>query len=159
MNPRLAEMLEREHVPYEIVRHAAVYTAQERAAAAHISGRRLAKVVVVRDEEDDWFALAVLPASAWLDILTFREITGRPRLRLAREEEFARLFPDWEVGTVPAFGRMYGGLPVYLDRSLAACEELVVEGGSHHEEVRIPMSAYLRLERPEIVALTMPRAA
>jgi len=114
MNPKLSE-----------------YTAQERAAACHVSGRLLAKVVVVHDPGDDWFALAVLPASARLDLLNLREAVDRPRLRLATEAQFARLFPDCDPGAMPPFGRMYQGLQVYLDSGLALGDQLVFPGGTH----------------------------
>jgi hypothetical protein len=36
----------------------------------------------------------------------------------------------------------------------------VFEGGSHHEEVRMPMQDYLRVERPSVVSLaSTPRVA
>ena len=154
MNPKLAELLAREYVTFEVIDHRNVYTAQERAAACHMSGRRLAKVVVVHDPEDDWFALVVLPASARLDLLHLREITGRSRLRLATEAQFARLFPDCEVGAMPPFGRMYQGLEVYLDSALARDAQLVFPGGTHHEEVRMAMGDYVRIERPAVLPLT-----
>jgi Ala-tRNA(Pro) deacylase len=66
MNDRLREMLTRAGASFEVITHPEVYTAQERAAACRITGRRLAKVVVVRD--GDWFGLAVIPAAAQLDI-------------------------------------------------------------------------------------------
>jgi Ala-tRNA(Pro) deacylase len=155
MNTTLREMLLREGVPFKMIDHREVFTAQRRAAACHYSGRLVAKVVVVRDPRDDWHALAVLPASAYLDIMALRDLTGRPELRLADEAEFARLFPDCEVGAVPPFGRVYGGLDVFLDPSLSAAGELVFCGGTHHEEVRIPMDEYLRIERPEVVPLAV----
>jgi hypothetical protein len=35
----------------------------------------------------------------------------------------------------------------------------VFEGGSHHEEIPMPMRDYVRIERPDIVPLAMlPRA-
>lgn len=61
MNDKLSKMLADEGARFEVIMHPEAYTAQERAAACHITGRRLAKVVVVRD--GDWFAMAVLPAS------------------------------------------------------------------------------------------------
>lgn len=158
MNPRLAETLTREGVRFEVVNHREVYTAQERAAACHITGRHLTKVVMVRD--GDWFAIAVLPATGYLDLPELRRVTGRPRLTLATEAEFARLFPDCEVGAMPPFGHLYGGIPVFLDRTVAQQSELIFEGGTHHEEVRIPMGAYLKLETPTVLALAaLPHAA
>jgi Ala-tRNA(Pro) deacylase len=153
MIAKLTDLLTREGTRFEVIRHPSVFTAQERAAVCHLSGRTVAKVVVVYDEVDDWFGLAVLPAASYLDIVALREITGRPRLRLATEAEFARLFPDCDVGAMPPFGRLYGGLEVFLDRGLAAVPELVCEAGSHNEELRMPMETYLRLERPDVVPL------
>lgn len=152
MNPKLEELLIQEHVDYEVIRHRDAFTAQERAAACHISGRRLAKVVVVCD--GNWFALLVVPATAQVDLAHLRRVSGQYGLRLAGEEEFAPLFPDCHVGAMPPFGRLYGGLAVYLDRALADTDDLVFEGGTHREDVRIPMAEYLRLERPAIVPLT-----
>ncbi|MBI4638892.1 MAG: YbaK/EbsC family protein [Candidatus Rokubacteria bacterium] len=157
MNPRLSELFAREGVRHEVILHPGVYTAQERAAACHLTGRRLAKVVIVHDGA--WYAMAVLPATARLDLQNLRRITRRWGLELAREEEFASLFPDCDLGAMPPFGRLYDGLSVYLDRSLAQADELTFEGGTHQEEVRIPMNAYIKIERPAIVPLGAARAA
>jgi Ala-tRNA(Pro) deacylase len=50
---------------------------------------------------------------------------------------------------MPPFGRLYG-MSAFLDAALADQPELVFEGGTHHEEVRMPTQEYLRLERPVI---------
>jgi Ala-tRNA(Pro) deacylase len=147
MNDRLSASLSRANARFTVITHPAVYTGQERAAVCGISGRRLAKVVVVRD--GDWFGLAVIPAAAHLDVEGLRTLTGRPQLGLARERDFAPLFPDCEPGAMPPFGRLYG-MSAFLDAALADQPELVFEGGTHHEEVRMPTQEYLRLERPVI---------
>lgn len=159
MNARLTDMLRREGAQFEILRHPRVFTAQERAAACHISGRVLAKVVVVRDDADGWFALAVLPASGYLDIVSLRALTGRPRLHLASEADFGRLFPDCDIGAMPPFGQLYGGLDVFVDLDLAGQRELVCEAGAHDEELRMPMSEYLRIEEPYVAGFTAERKA
>lgn len=157
MISRLAEMLTREGVRFDVIGHPEVYTAQERAAACHVTGRTLAKVVVVRD--GDWCAMAVLPAARRLDLRHFGRLTGRYGLTLAREVEFSKLFPDCDVGAMPPFGRLWG-LDVYLDSALAAAEELVFEGGTHREEIRMPMTDYVRIECPTITSLAeISRAA
>jgi Ala-tRNA(Pro) deacylase len=166
MNDRLRDMLGREGVRFDVIQHREVYTAQERAAASQITGRRLAKVVVVhdgdgpQDRRQHWFALAVVPAAAYLDLHQLRTVTGRPRLTLAREDQFARLFPDCDAGAMPPFGGLYG-LSVFLDSALAQEPEFVFEGGTHREEIRLPMREYLRLEKPVIASLakTSSRAA
>jgi Ala-tRNA(Pro) deacylase len=157
MNDRLREMLTRAGASFEVVTHPEVYTAQERAAACRITGRRLAKVVVVRD--GDWFGLAVIPAAVQLDIDQLRVWTGRPQLILAREKDFAPLFPDCDPGAMPPFGRLYK-MSAFIDSSLADEPELLFEGGTHREEIRMPMGEYLRVEAPAIasVAASPPAA-
>jgi Ala-tRNA(Pro) deacylase len=118
---------------------------------------------VVRDVKEargqaPWFALAVVPAASRLDIPELRALTGRPRLTLAGEHEFAALFPDCAAGAMPPFGHLYG-LPVFLDRALASEAKLVFEAGTHREEIRMPMAEYLRMEDPEIATVTTLRAA
>jgi Ala-tRNA(Pro) deacylase len=149
-------LLTGEGVEFQVVTHRVAYTALERAAAAHITGGHVAKAVVVRD--GDWFALAVLPATAQLDLARLRAVAGRPGLVLAQERDFSPLFPDAEVGAMPPFGRLYN-VPVYLDRSLAEAPELVLEAGTHQEEVRMPAREYLRVERPAIADLAAARPA
>jgi Ala-tRNA(Pro) deacylase len=156
MNDRLKDMLVRERTRFEVIPHREAFTAQERAAACQITGQRVAKVVVVRDDEvspaHPWFALAVLPAASRLDLPQLRSLTGRPHLTLARESEFSALFPDCAPGAMSPFGGLYG-LGVYMDRALATEPDLVFEGGTHREEVRMPTAEFLRLERPIVASL------
>jgi Ala-tRNA(Pro) deacylase len=63
----LIHYLEENDVDYEILRHDRAYTAQEAAAAAHISGDAFAKAVMLI--VDGEMGMAVLPAS-------FRVTTG-----------------------------------------------------------------------------------
>jgi len=156
MNDRLRDMLKRAGARFEVITHPEVYTAQERAQASRITGRRLAKVVVVRD--GDWFGLAVVQAAASLDVEQLRTLTGRPHLALAREKDFAPLFPDCEPGAMPPFGQLYG-MSAFLDTSLAVEPEVVFEAGTHREEIRMPMGDYLRVEGPAIASVAALPAA
>jgi Ala-tRNA(Pro) deacylase len=155
--PELRELLTREGAPFEVTGHREVYTAQERAAACHVPGRRLAKVVIVRDT--DGYAMTVLPATEQLDLPELRRRSRRYDLTLASEDELERLFPGCEIGAMPPFGRVFG-LPVYLDREFASGVEMVFESGTHREEVSMPMGEYIRVERPAIAPLArVPLAA
>jgi len=58
---KLKEFLDQNGIKYVSIVHSPAYTAQEVAASAHITGRELAKVVIV--ELDKQMAMAVLPAN------------------------------------------------------------------------------------------------
>ena len=57
---RLLDYLDRNGVRYEVISHRQAFTAQEVAQAEHISGKELAKVVMLRSGKH--FSMVVLPA-------------------------------------------------------------------------------------------------
>jgi Ala-tRNA(Pro) deacylase len=148
---RLREFLDHEKVKYVSIRHSPAYTAQEIAASAHIRGRELAKVVVVR--LDGKMALAVLPASVKVDLDLLREAAGTGKAELANETDFASAFPECELGAMPPFGNLYG-MPVYADSRLAEDAEIAFNAGTHSELIRLMYTDFVRLVRPRVVHLS-----
>ncbi|MBI4714526.1 MAG: YbaK/EbsC family protein, partial [Nitrospirae bacterium] len=73
---RLKDLLENQRIPYEVLTHPEMFTAQEIAAACHIAGKEMAKVVIVKDRNR--FVMAVLPASWRLDLRKLKEVLGSP---------------------------------------------------------------------------------
>ena len=142
---RLRRYLDEQGVPYEVAVHPERYTTQEVAAAAHVSGRALAKVVIVKT--GGGFAMAVLPAACRVGVPLVRELLGDPGATLAAEGEFRGLFPDCEAGAMPPFGNLYG-LPVYVDDELAARERITFAAGNHHEVVTMRYADFARLVQP-----------
>jgi Ala-tRNA(Pro) deacylase len=66
---------------------------------ARRSGRRLAKAVLVEDNEG--YVLAVLPSTHHVALSDLGEALQRRPLRLAREDELASLFTDCELDAQP----------------------------------------------------------
>jgi Ala-tRNA(Pro) deacylase len=146
----LQEYLERNRVRYVRIDHPRAITAQEVAAAAHVPGHRLAKTVVVR--LDGRPALVMLPASDLLDLERLREAAGARHVELAAERDFAGLFPDCEAGAMPPFGNLYG-MEVYESDRLAEAPEILFNGGSHDELVKLAEKDFEALVHPHVVAL------
>src|SRR5437879_7635469 len=143
---KLREFLDREKVKYVSVVHSPAYTAQEVAASAHITGRELAKTVIV--ELDGKMAMAVLPANRKIVLQDLREVTSSEEVKFASEEEFQSKFPECETGAMPPFGHLYG-MDVYMAESLSANDEIVFNAGSHTEVIRMRFDDFERLVRPK----------
>jgi Ala-tRNA(Pro) deacylase len=143
---RLSALLDARQLRYDIVPHREAFTAQEVAHASHITGRRLAKVVVVREGNRNYF-LVVLPANAHLDFGILRRMTGRKELGLATEDDLRRLFPDCEAGAMPPFGVLYN-LPMYVDSSFRHEAEIFFQAGNHHEVLRMKFADFERASGP-----------
>jgi Ala-tRNA(Pro) deacylase len=141
MPARLKSFLDDKNVHYKLMTHAPAYTAQAAAATMHVSGKEIAKTVVLRAGEAT--LLAVLPASCHVNLKKLGELVGEP-VRLASEREFSDLFPDCELGAMPPFGQLYG-LPVYVDEPLSADEEIVFNAGTHRDAIRMRYDDFTRL--------------
>jgi Ala-tRNA(Pro) deacylase len=146
---KLKEFLDANGVPYEVRTHPRAFTAQEVAAAEHVPGRELAKVVMVRNGGD--FLMAVLPAPDHVALEGLAKAAGKPRLRLATEDEFASLFPGCEPGAMPPFGNLYG-IPVWVEKSLTRDEHIVFNAGNHEQTVHMAYADFARFVRPSVAS-------
>jgi Ala-tRNA(Pro) deacylase len=145
---RLKDLLDRYGVRYESIVHLPAYTAQGIAAITHISGKEVAKTVIVK--LDGSLALAVVPASHRIDLRLLQAATGVTKAMLASEEEFKDAFPGCETGAMPPFGSLYG-LPVLVDETVTQDQEIVFNAGSHTELIRLAYEDFARLEGPKVL--------
>jgi len=120
--------------------------AQGAAATMQISGKELAKTVVLWAGENMILAVLQAPNHVRLDQLAAE--LGKP-VRLASEQEFCDLFPDCELGAMPPVGSLYD-LPVYVDESLAADEMIVFKAGTHRDAIRMRYSDFVGLMNPKV---------
>lgn len=148
---KLKEYLDKEKIKYISIMHSTAYTAQEVAASAHITGRELAKTVIV--ELDGRMAMAVLPANRKIVLQDLREVTGSDEVKFASEEQFKAKFPECETGAMPPFGNLYG-MDVYVAQSLTDNDEIAFNAGSHTEVIRMKFQDFERLVKPKVVSFT-----
>jgi Ala-tRNA(Pro) deacylase len=147
---KLKEFLEANRVSYEVRSHRTAYTAQAVAAAEHIPGREMAKVVMVRGGGE--YLMVVLPAPYHVGLERLGKATGRTGLRLATEAEFGSLFPGCAPGAMPPFGNLYG-IPVWVDESLTRDEEIAFNAGNHEQTVHMKYADFARLVQPSIASV------
>jgi Ala-tRNA(Pro) deacylase len=143
---RVKHLLDEHQIRYEIIPHREAFTSQEVAQITHVPGRRVAKVVILREARGS-FMMAVMPASKHLDLSVFRHMTGRQGVAMATEDELQRLFPDCELGAMPPFGKLYD-LPAYVDACFWDEEDFYFQAGNHHEVVRLAFVDYERIAGP-----------
>jgi Ala-tRNA(Pro) deacylase len=149
----ISRYLEQHGVHFSVVEHSVAFTAQEDAAAMHVPGREWAKAVVCMI--DDRPTLAVLPADRLVDLDRLRDACSAKAARLARETEFQPLYADCEVGAMPPFGPLYHQ-PVVVERSLTSDREILFNGGSHHDAIRMNYRDFEELVKPTIADFGRP---
>jgi Ala-tRNA(Pro) deacylase len=148
---RLKNFLNENGVKYVSISHSPAFTAQEIAATAHVPGRELAKTVIVK--LDGEMAMAVLPASSFVDLDLLAAEASAERAELATENEFKSRFPGCEPGAMPPFGNLYG-MDVYVGKTLTEDDEIAFNAGSHTELVRLDFGDFERLVKPRVAAFS-----
>jgi Ala-tRNA(Pro) deacylase len=152
---KLKEFLDNENIKYVAISHSRAYTAQGIAALTHISGKELAKTVIVKIDET--LAMAVLPASQQVDLALLKAATGATTVALAGEAEFKDRFPDCETGAMPPFGNLYG-MTVFAEESLTKDREIAFNSGTHSELIRLSWEDFVQLVNPRILKFSSERA-
>ncbi len=146
----LKKFLDKHGIKYLTIKHSPAFTAKEIAASAHVSGKELAKTVMIR--VNGQMAMAVLPSTLQLDFDVVRNALSAKDVELATEREFKSLFPDCDVGAMPPFGNLYD-MDVYVDETLREDEEIAFNAGTHTELVKLAYRDFERLVKPEVLRL------
>lgn len=148
----IAEFLTKQSVRFENLPHLATYDAQHLAQTLHVPGREVAKSVLLRANGGYRYLVAVLPATKKIDFAKASAALGGSKIRLATEIEVSEHCPDCEFGVLPPFGSQYG-MVTLVDESLTRDEEIVFEGNTHRDAIRMRFADFRRIEEPLIVDL------
>jgi Cys-tRNA(Pro)/Cys-tRNA(Cys) deacylase len=135
-------------VPHRVFTHAGPVTSLEQAAAER--GQRPEQVVrsILFRLGQDRFAMVLVAGPGQVDWRALRRQVGQPRLTMAREEEVLAV-TGYPIGAVSPFG-LPQALPVYLDDSVLAAEEISIGSGVRGTTI-IFRSADLHAALPDAV--------
>ncbi len=148
MIPAMIEThLRAHHGAYEHHRHASAATAQELAAAEHVSGYHVAKPVVVKLGGE--LALAVVSAADRVSLGVLEEATGN-EAELVPETEFAGRFEPCDAGAEPALAVF--GVPILADEKLLHARRIVMPAGTHEDSIVLDTHEWIRCEKVQPIA-------
>jgi Ala-tRNA(Pro) deacylase len=146
---KVQDYLRESHVAFEVLEHEPTYDAQHMAHAVHVHGRDVAKTVLLRADHGYRYVVAVLPATHRLDLEKVGALLGGAKAELATEMEIGEHCPDCEFGALPPFGDKWG-MKTIVDESLTKDEEIVFEGNTHQESIRMKYADFRRLAEPVV---------
>jgi len=150
---RLIEFLDKSAVRYEVTEHQPAFTAQNLAAVEHEPGRYVAKPVVVR--ADGKYVMCVLPACYKIDMSALKSQLGAKSVKIAKEKDIGKIFPDCALGAEPPFGNLYD-LPTIIDKALEEDDHIMFQGGTHEKAIRMSMDDYQKLVAPKMLEFSQP---
>jgi Ala-tRNA(Pro) deacylase len=141
---RLSAWLEAKTIPFDVLRHAPVFTSEEAAAVRGTPLASGAKALICR--ADDRFVMIILPADRKLASKAVRQ-TGRIKsLRFASREEVEQL-TGLQPGSIPPFGSFFG-LATWCDMRLSEQSRINFNAGDHSISISMAYGDYLAAEQP-----------
>ena len=143
--------LEKRGVAFEELQHREVFTTQEVAQSEHVSGHRVAKVVIAI--ADGRPIELVLPASRRVVLEQVRQLVGAELVRLASEAEMDRIFNDVDRGAIPPL-RHWSGVEVIMDETMRVDGPIVIQGGTHRDTIRLTFNDWFAMVQPRVGAFT-----
>jgi Ala-tRNA(Pro) deacylase len=148
MIPSLIEThLRKHHRDFEHRVHATAMTAQDLAAADHVTGYRVAKPVVVRVGGE--LAIAVVSAAERVALGVLEEATGE-QAEIVPEHEFSSFFSPCEAGAEPALSLF--GVPIFADEKFLHEDRVLMQAGTHEDSVVLDTHHWILCERIQPVA-------
>lgn len=149
----ISKFLDSQGIEYQLCTHSRAYTAQGTAQAQHLSGKRLAKVVIVVADNNK-MVMTVVPASCRVDLEKMGKLLNTTWIRLATEEEFKDIFPQCELGAMPPLGNIYH-LDVWIDEIFQNYPTISFNAGTHAETIQMSFADFERLVHPKEAAFSM----
>lgn len=148
----IQEYLRERNLPFEVRLHEPAIDAPHMAHSLHVTGREVAKTVVIRAKDGYVHLVVVLPATRMINLHTLGLALGY-EVNVASKADVVRLCPDCEAGVAPPFGAPYG-MTAIVDQSLAEDEYIVFQGNSQNEAMRMKFADFYQVERPRILAVS-----
>ncbi|MEI8364933.1 MAG: YbaK/EbsC family protein [Parachlamydiaceae bacterium] len=142
---KIKRFLEQEKINYQILEHNPAFTALEIAQAQHLPGHQVVKTVVV--DADGKQILCVLPSTHKIDFDRLKKMLNAQNVALTNETQVGKLFPEYEIGAMPPFGRT-PDLKVYVDKDLAENESIAFNAGTHVDMLKIRFKDFVKIATP-----------
>jgi Ala-tRNA(Pro) deacylase len=144
----LKEYLDSHGLDYDVLDHRRSDSALSTSEVAHVPGDRVAKSVLLGDNES--YLLAVVPATSRVRLGEIERLTGR-RFQLVSEYEVEEAFSDCEIGAIPPIGSLYG-IETLVDSSLMSLSDIYCESGDHGKLLHMNIDNFCSAEEEAVVA-------
>jgi Ala-tRNA(Pro) deacylase len=145
----LKEYLDDHGLQYQVIDHMPTDSALASCEAAHIPGDRMAKSVLLGDNES--YLLVVVPATYRVRLEEIARLTGR-HFRLIPEDEVESAFSDCEGGAIPPIGFPYGIETLVDSHLMAQPDGVYCESGDHGKLLYMSLDSFRAAEEEAVIA-------
>jgi prolyl-tRNA editing enzyme YbaK/EbsC (Cys-tRNA(Pro) deacylase) len=149
---KLLQLLNDNHIRYELTEHAPTYTSNESALARGESLHVGAKALLIKGDES--FYLFVMSAVLKLDSKKTRNVIRGKKIRFATKEELFDL-TGLVPGSVPPYGEPVLPFKLIIDTSITKLSYIAFNAGSLEASIKMDVRDYLNSSNGTLADVTM----
>lgn len=146
---RIKDLLSKEGIAFQVVRHEPTYTSEASAAARGEALSTGGKAIVMKLDES--FKLFVIAADLRIDSGKLKTYFKVRKLRFATPDELLKL-TGLVPGSVPPFGRPVLNFDLFVDRSVTMNVKIAFNAGSLTDSIVMNTVDYLRVSGGTILS-------
>lgn len=142
VSPKLINLLEKNKIRYELLKHKTVYTAYDKAATLRVPQKIVGKTLLVRLDKDP--ALVLISANKNLDKQKLKKLAKAKSVDFIKEAWMKKNLKGVKVGAVPPLGNLWK-LPTFVDRTLMAQAKIIINGGDYNWSIKINPAVFKKI--------------
>ena len=139
---KVTNYLDQLKVKYKPVLHKTVYTAYDAAATMKAKLNEIPKVLHVLADKKRHI-IVVVPASYQVDFAKLKKALNAKKVELASEKVMEKMFKV-KAGAMTAFGGMYKGTEVLVDRTFARAKRVIAGAGTYTDSLEMKTKDFLK---------------
>ncbi|NDJ62832.1 MAG: aminoacyl-tRNA deacylase [Chloroflexi bacterium] len=151
-------LLEQHKVPYEVVEYPDDLRDAERIAEVLGVPPELVYKTLVTQPDGGKPILVLIASDRRLDLKLLAASVGAKKLKMATHDE-AEALTGLKVGGISALALTQKNWPVVLDEPATQHEHILISGGQRGIDLRVPVTALIRVVRARIASVSAPAEA
>jgi len=154
---QVRELLDKAMIRYISIIHSQAYSSDEMAVNDYNLGNELVDSVLIKIDNQQT-VMIVVPATRKISLESLQKEFNNSNISFVGKREMAKLFPDYEAGTLPPLGQLYK-IPVCCIDELTRMQELTFYLGTRAHRIRMKTKDFFKVSqiKKTISAVTTPR--
>lgn len=148
----ILEFLGKKNIPFELIKHREVYTADKIAKACKVPEKSLVKGLFLKVNGKK-FVLAVLSGNMAAKLTIIKKFLGAKKLELASEQDMKKK-TGFKPGAAPSLGKFLK-VQTIADEALEKTKSIVSPAGDYKTCIKVNSLDWFKLETPEVLEFSV----
>ena len=136
-------LLDEKNIRYLSISHSDAYSKNEIAINDYNLGNELVDSVLIKINNKETVML-VVPSTRKISLISLQKEFNNTNIDFIGKKEMAKLFPEFEAGTMPPFGCLYD-MPIYCVAEIQKMQEVTFYTGTSSHRIRLKIEDFFNV--------------